>query len=153
MSKLVSCVSVLTLALGAIAIPQPAAARSFAARGGASAFHSDASCWTPNGAQMTNSCGTDRYWTVPLLLDGTIFAALNGPVTVTALGPDVWHNVSCRAQSTDKNNNTVFISGWTALSQFGAPRDIVLPASVPAGGTAIIDCLVAPGATVISLNW
>jgi len=153
MSKLVSCVSVLTAALGAIAIPQPAAARGIAARGGASAFHSDADCWTPSGAQMTNSCSTDKYWTVPLVIDGSVLGGLNGTVTVTALGPDMSHNVSCRAQSTDKNNNTVFITGWTALSQFGAPHDIALTANAPAGGNVIIDCLVSPGATVITLNW
>lgn len=149
MSKLMSCMSVLIVALGAVTVPQQAVARSTPARLGASAFFRDGSCWDPWGAQMTNKNCTSRYWTVPLLIDGPV----TGTVTVAALAPDVSHNVSCRAESTDRNNNDVFVSEWVALSQFSAPHDIVLPVSIPAGGMVIIDCLVAQTATVISVNW
>ena len=154
MSKLVSCVSVLTLAIAAVTVPQPAAARSFGARGGASAFSSQAGCFAPNGPMMTNSSCGATYWTVPLLLDGTIFAALNGTVTVTAQGPDASRNVGCRAQGFDKLGRIVSDTGFIWLSTFGGPRDIALTGVVvPAGGTAVVDCLVGQGASVITVNW
>ena len=148
-SKVFQCLFMIAaLGLGTVAVPQPVEARSFPARHGSSAFQSDATCWSPFAATVTNTCPSKRFWTVPLLLDGT-----QGWVSVVAEGASVSNTVLCRAIGTDMFGNIVTNSGWFSLPQFGAPSIIQVFTSVPGGGTAMIDCDVFPGGKVHTVNW
>ena len=155
MSKFISCVSVLTVALAAVTVPEHVEARSLAARGGGPAFFGDAKCWSPSTATMTNTDCETTPWTVVLLLDGTVFAAYDGQVTVTAQSNDAPQNVNCRVQGTYKTGQIASDTGFGwILPRLNSPADIVLPAiHVPAGGTAVVDCFVARNASIISVNW
>jgi len=145
--KSLSVIAVVGLAL--VGSSRVSEARSFPARGGSSSYHSDANCWIPNGPTMTNSCASEKFWYIPLLLDGTA----GGWVAVTAQGASSISNVRCIGTSSN-SAGTVFIqTGWYNLPSFGAAKDIWLFLSVPSGGSAMIDCGVGPGGKVHTLNW
>jgi len=158
MSKLVACASVLAVVLGAVA-PREVEARSLGARGGAPAVPSEATCWSPSTAQISNTCSDAKAWTVVLVLDGTAFSALDGTVTVRARAADAAHNVQCRVQATDRGNNIVWDStwrtggAWASLPWFGPAADIAMEVHVPAGGAAVLDCYVPQNSTLMTVNW
>jgi hypothetical protein len=159
MSKFVACASVLAVVLGAVVAPREVEARSLGARGGAAAVASEATCWSPSTAQISNACADTKAWTMVLVLDGTAISALDGTVTVRARAADAAHNVSCRVQATDRGNNIVWDStwrtggAWASLPWFGPAADIAMEVHVPPGGAAVVDCYVPQFSTLMTVNW
>jgi hypothetical protein len=143
---------IVAVALGMVAAPQSVEARSFPARGGSSAYPSDASCWIPNGPSVTNACPSVRAWYIPVPLDSTI-SWTSVSVTVYAEGASPSNNVLCQVFSVDLAGHILSDSGKFGLTQFGVRRPIFMSTLVPPFGTAEIDCDVFPGGTVHSVLW
>lgn len=143
-----------------VSAPQLSQARSLPARGGSSGYFADAGCWNPYGPAMTNVCSATKYWYIPLSIDPSPstgappgYDYLSG-VTVTAQGAGPSNNVGCLAQGWDAGRNWIFSSGWKYLPSFGAATSLPpLTLLVPSGGTAMLDCDVAPNGQVIAVTW
>ncbi len=159
MSKALQSLSMLAaVGLALAGSPQSSEARGLSARAGSSAFFADAACWAPNGPSITNTCGSQRPWHMPLVVDGNY----NGwyyPV-VTAQGATVSSDVRCRAMSSNIDATSFFFGGQSSgfaapggLPFFGPAANIFLDVWVPSSGTAMIDCFVFPGGRVHTVNW
>lgn len=150
MSKIFQCLSMMAaVGLALVGSPQSSEARTFPARGGSSSWHSDAGCWSPYGPTMTNTCNSEKFWYIPLLVDGSN----GGWVNVTATGYSNESNVRCNAQGYYKEGTYFFSSGWYNLPTYGVATDIRLPVYLPSGGGAMIDCGVGLGGKVHMVNW
>jgi hypothetical protein len=142
MSKLIS----VTVALGlALLTASVADARTLPARLGSSAFPVDATCWTPFGPTITNSCPVAKWWYVPLPIDGVgVFGTFN--VTVWAQAPS--GTVACRlwTANADGSGGTPWPNNGVPvpLPFSGFPASITLTATVPVDGTISLDCQVDP---------
>jgi hypothetical protein len=142
--------TIAAVGLALIAPTRSSEARSFPARGGSSAFHADANCWTPFGPVITNTCSTEKFWYIPLLVDGTN----GGLVAVTAQGASPASTVMCRAVGSSKDATFFVIGAWTGLPFFGPAAEIDVNMFVPyPGGGAMIDCDVFPGGKVNMVDW
>jgi hypothetical protein len=144
MSKLISVTAALGLALLTASV---ADARTLPARLGSSAFPVDATCWTPFGPTITNTCNTDKFWYVPLPIDGVgVFGTFN--VTVWAQSPTGLGLVSCRLWTANADGSGG--TPWPNSNTFvpvpfsGFPAAISLTATVPVDGTISLDCRVGP---------
>jgi hypothetical protein len=146
MSKIISVTAALGLAL---LTSQVSDARNIPARTGSSAFFADAACWTPFGPTITNTCSTDKWWYVPLTIDGVgAFGTVN--VTVWAQAPT--STVACRlwTANADGSGGTPWPNSGNlvTLPFSGFPASISLTATVPVDGTISLDCRVAAGAKI-----
>jgi len=120
MWKVFQCLSmIVAVALGTVAAPQSVEARGFPARGGSSAFQSDASCWTPYGPSVTNACPSVRTWYIPLPQDSSIYWT-SVSAAVYAEGASSSNNVLCRMLGVDYAGNVLSNSGGSpCLSSVG----------------------------------
>jgi hypothetical protein len=142
---------VATTALALVGSPLAAEARSFPARGGSSSYFSDAACWQPYGAAMTNTCVSPRPWYIPLVLDGSANGWYSARVSAEGGGPSSY--VRCIFTTTNQGGDIVYQSGWINLPYYGSPADINLSGWVPGGGTGMIDCEVGPQGKVTTVNY
>jgi len=129
---------------------EPTKAGNLPARAGKNDWPvSEPYCWGYNGPTIQNNCSQGKYWYMPLVNVGAGWFW----ITVTAQGASYSNNVQCISTGASSDGTIVYQSGWFALSQFGAARDINLSTFVPSGGTADASCYVLPGGKLHTLNW
>jgi hypothetical protein len=124
-------------------------ARSFSGFLGQPQNPADYPCFVNSGGAVFNNCGTTRRFCVALPVDSS-----GHSVEVTVRAPDINHNISCFAQTVNRDATGFNFSGARSPGVFGSAQVVSLGSvSVPSAGAMYTCCDIAPSASLDSINY
>lgn len=107
---------------------------------------------TNYGGAVMNSdlCGKQTY-RVPLVTD---YAGLDTIIAYATSGPTS-KNLSCQAFSMTNGAGSWVAWSWSPriVADPGSPQALYLPVTIPAHGTAFVDCDMGPGSWISTVEW